>query len=173
MNPLYKYWYTLNQGTPSEWCIEPAIASLGRPYRWQFPIWGHGFFPDFALIDDKVIIEIDGNDHMKPDKIAKDAERTRVLERDGWIVLRCTNEEAVNDPFGTIDSLMEWAGLPYRTRRFSDSPVHVLRDPTSPLHAERKRGSSRGRQERRDSRSKGSSGSYPRRPAKLPRPRDR
>jgi very-short-patch-repair endonuclease len=108
-------WTKLYKGTPSEHAIEPAIASLGRVYRFQHPVWSLGVFPDFAMLKDKVIIEVDDPGHNKKKK--EDAVRTAKLNKLGWTVVRCTNHEAETDPYGTVDRLMEEANLPYRTHR--------------------------------------------------------
>jgi hypothetical protein len=92
MNRMHGYWAKLNKGTDSEWALEPAIAALGRPYRWQYPFWTIHRFADFALIDDKLVIEVDGDSHLKPEQAAKDVETERLLNSMGWQVVRCRNE---------------------------------------------------------------------------------
>jgi very-short-patch-repair endonuclease len=109
-----KRWAALYKGTEAEHALEPAVASLGRPYRFQHPLWHLGLFPDFCLIADRTIIEVDDPSHHTKAGRLKDIERTRKLSKYGWRVVRCTNEEAVNDPYGTVNRLMEAAGLSYR-----------------------------------------------------------
>ncbi len=93
--------------TPAEQAMEPAIAALGRPYRTQHPLWGQRVFPDFALIKDKIILEVDDASHRTTKKKREDAERTKLLNRHGWIVVRCTNEEALEDPHEVVDRLIK------------------------------------------------------------------
>lgn len=112
-----KNWAKLYNGTPAELAIEPAIASLGVRYRFQHPLWALGLFPDFVLPDDRLVIEVDDRSHRQTKKRKADAERTAKLERAGWKVVRCTNEEALTDPLGTVNRLMTEAGLPYRVIR--------------------------------------------------------
>lgn len=88
--------------TKSEASIEPAIAALGRPYRTQHPIFARHCIVDFALIEDKIIIEVDGKSHNSPAAKAADAVRTAGLESLGWTVVRCKNEDAQRDPVGTV-----------------------------------------------------------------------
>lgn len=122
-NPvLLKRWAKLySQPTPAERALEPAIASLGVRYRFQDPNWVLGIFPDFTLPDQRLVIEVDDRSHRAPKKAAADAERTERLGRLGWRVVRCTNEEALADPRGTVDALMERAGLPFRTPKDTDA----------------------------------------------------
>jgi very-short-patch-repair endonuclease len=117
LNPLLSRWRKLYAGTRAELVLEEAVASLGVPYRFSHPVWGARAFLDLALLGDKVDIEVDGDSHNRPAQKAKDEERTARLEALGWRVVRCTNAEAVEDPYGTVDRLVAKLGLPYRTRR--------------------------------------------------------
>lgn len=110
-------WAKLYNGTPAEHALEPAVASLGVPYRFQHPIWSISLFPDFALLEQKVIIEVDDDGHKKAAKVRADKERTAKLEAKGWRVVRCTNDEALTNPYTTVDRLMRDAGLTLRTRK--------------------------------------------------------
>lgn len=101
--------------TPAEASIEPAIAALGRPYRFQHPIWAFGIFPDFVLLADRVVIEVDDESHSRPSKRKADKERTQKLERAGWRVVRTTNAEALDTPAAAVNKMMAELGLPWRT----------------------------------------------------------
>lgn len=115
---LLKRWAKLySQPTDAERAIEPAIASLGVPYRFNHPLWALAVFPDFILIRNKLVIEVDDPSHARPAKRKADAERTKKLNGAGWQVVRCTNDEALADPYGTVDRLMALAGLDLRTRK--------------------------------------------------------
>lgn len=98
-----EYWASLYQKqTVSESALEPAIAALGRPYRFQHPIFSHHFFVDYALMEDKIIIEVDGKSHNSAAAKEHDSQRTAALEKLGWTVVRCKNEDAQRDPAGTV-----------------------------------------------------------------------
>lgn len=103
--------------TDAEAAIEPAIASLGVRYRFQHPLFGLRLFPDFILPDYRLVIEVDDPSHSTKKKRAADVERTERLNSGDWAVVRCTNAEAEEDPYGTVDKLMLEAGLTLRTRR--------------------------------------------------------
>ena len=105
-----------SQQTPAEAALEPALASLGVPYRFQHPLWALGFFPDFVLPGDRLVIEVDDESHRTKSKRRADAERTAKMERAGWRVVRCENDEALSDPYATVDRMMAAAGLPHRTK---------------------------------------------------------
>jgi very-short-patch-repair endonuclease len=95
-------WMKLYKGVAAEHSLEPAIAALGVRYRWQHPVWSARAFLDFALPDQMIAVEVDGPDHSQPAKKAKDAERTRRLEKLGWTVIRLTNAQALSDPYGWV-----------------------------------------------------------------------
>lgn len=118
MNPLLPKWSkNYSQQTDAEKAMEPAIASMGQVYRFQHPVWALGVFPDFVLLDERVVIEVDDKSHRRKDKREADAKRTAGLEELGWRVVRCTNEEALADPYGTVNRMMAELKLPYRATK--------------------------------------------------------
>jgi very-short-patch-repair endonuclease len=52
---------------------------------------------DFVARSRKLIIEVDGDTHGSDEAIAKDAQRTARLERQGYRVIRFTNAEVVGN----------------------------------------------------------------------------
>ena len=108
-NAMANRWCRLVLGTPAELSLEPHIAALGLRYRFQHPLWLFDgrlrYFPDFALLDAMVVVEVDDPSHATPKKRRADAERTQKLEAAGWRVWRCTNREALVDPAGTVARL--------------------------------------------------------------------
>ena len=59
----------------------------GLKFRRQHPACG--FIADFACVEARLIIELDGSQHA--DQAAADARRTAILEADGWQVMRFWN----------------------------------------------------------------------------------
>jgi very-short-patch-repair endonuclease len=107
-----KWWAAAySNPTPAEAILEPAIAKLGHPYRFQHPIWAMRYRVDYAFPKAMVIFEVDDPSHRQKAKRAKDKERTARLESKGWKIYRCTNEEALADPEGTVTRLATAAGL--------------------------------------------------------------
>lgn len=95
--------------TAPEVSLEVHIAALGRRYRSQHPFWSIHCISDFVLVDDKVVIEVDGKSHNTPQQKAKDLKHTLALEKLGYTVVRCSNEEATSDPAGTVARMMALA----------------------------------------------------------------
>lgn len=126
-NVMAGYWQTLyTQQTDAELVIEPAVAALGIPYRFQHPfyLWGAcKYFPDFLLPTIGVILEVDDPSHDNPEKQEADAQRTSALKALGYSVVRCTNDEAENDPNGVVARLI----APLLTRKGPGLPKPVPR----------------------------------------------
>lgn len=67
----------------------------GLRFRRQFPIGP--YITDFACIEEKLIVEIDGATHSTDAEIAHDAKRTAFLEFEGWRVFRVSNDDVFNN----------------------------------------------------------------------------
>ena len=74
---------------------------MGAHFRRQHPVYG--YIPDFISLKDKLIIEVDGGYHFDGEQPELDAERTKYLNEEGFIVLRFTNEDVLCD----IDNVLE------------------------------------------------------------------
>lgn len=103
--------------TVAEMALEPEIAKLGIPYRFQHPIWSLRLFPDFVLLGPRLVIEVDDKSHLSTKKKAADAERTGRLNSRGWKVVRCSNEDAIKDPAGTLVRLLTEAKLEHLIKK--------------------------------------------------------
>ena len=87
----YKLWYYLkNRGI------------CGVKFRRQQPIGD--YIADFAAMQEKIIIELDGGQHNGPDNIEKDKIRDKFLLDSGYTVLRFWN----NDIFNNINSVLNF-----------------------------------------------------------------
>ena len=65
---------------------------LGVNFRRQHAIGK--YIPDFVCIEKKLIIELDGSQHLEQTEY--DAERTKYLEAQGYKVIRFWNNDVVN-----------------------------------------------------------------------------
>lgn len=60
---------------------------LGEDYVRQYPI-GERFVIDFAFVNERIALEIDGDSHLSVKQKKKDKQRDSYLYRNGWIPLR-------------------------------------------------------------------------------------
>jgi very-short-patch-repair endonuclease len=135
---MHQCWAGNYKGTPAEHAIEPAIAKLGVPYRIQHPLFlfpgGLKYFPDFVLPSIGVVLEVDDGSHDDEKKKGNDAVRTAALEKLGYCVVRCSNDDALRRPYETVKRLItadllsrKGPGLPPPPRRRNANTSRVKR----------------------------------------------
>ncbi|WP_187589700.1 endonuclease domain-containing protein [Gordonia sp. OPL2] len=71
----------------------------------------------------RLVVEVDGDDHRRPDKYAADRARDNMLQRQGCMVLRYTNQQVLSDVGLVVDEL--------RTTLRLRSETHILSAATS------------------------------------------
>lgn len=77
------------------WNAVRAHRLMGLGFRRQVPI--AGYIVDFACPEHKLVVEIDGPSHTFDQRIERDQVRDQTLAALGWMVLRFTNEDVLND----------------------------------------------------------------------------
>ena len=65
------------------------------------------FITDFICLQKGLIIEIDGNYHQLPEMILSDEERTQILTKAGYHVIRFKNDEVINTPENILNKIYE------------------------------------------------------------------
>jgi leucyl-tRNA synthetase len=78
---------------------------LGHKVRRQHVI--DGFIIDFAFLQKRLLIEVDGGYHEEKDQKAYDEARTEYLEAHGYKILRFTNEEVINNKDAVLTRIKE------------------------------------------------------------------
>lgn len=91
--------------TPAERKLWAVIRNdqLGVNFRRQHAIGV--YIPDFVCIEKKLILELDGSQHLKQEEY--DAERTKYLEAQGYKVLRFWNQDVMNNIEGVILAILK------------------------------------------------------------------
>ncbi len=83
------------------WHELKARKLRGCKFRRQHPIGP--YFVDFACVERRLIVELDGGHHADEAQTAHDEHRTRELESSGWRVLRFWNSTLDDDwSFGFV-----------------------------------------------------------------------
>ncbi|MEO2026978.1 MAG: DUF559 domain-containing protein [Fuerstiella sp.] len=75
------------------WAVLRGRRLCGLKFRRQYPI--EPFIADFACIEKKLIIEIDGGYHDCV--FEEDKSRQKRIESEGWDVIRFSNEDVLGD----------------------------------------------------------------------------
>jgi very-short-patch-repair endonuclease len=79
--------------------------SLGWRFRRQFPI--SPYIADFACIEARLIVEVDGGQHSRLDDHDR---RDTTLRRKGWRVLRFWNNDVLENRTGVLQTIAEVLG---------------------------------------------------------------
>ena len=75
----------------------------GHRFRRQHPIGQ--YITDFACIEQKIVIELDGGQHQE--QLDYDEQRTDFLREHGWQVLRFWNNDVLNNLDGVLSVIAE------------------------------------------------------------------
>ena len=84
------------------WALIRSRQLDGCKFRRQHPIGR--YVADFACVEARLIIELDGGQHGDPANL--DADRTQALEIAGWRVVRFWNPQVVQEPQGVPRTIL-------------------------------------------------------------------
>jgi len=84
------------------WFLLRDRRLMSTKFRRQFPI--DSYVVDFFCHEFGVIVEVDGSQHLEN---LKDDERTRILERHGYVVLRFWNDEVLTNQAAVLEKIRE------------------------------------------------------------------
>jgi very-short-patch-repair endonuclease len=76
----------------------------GTRFRRQRPI--DRYVVDFVAVSAKLIVEIDGATHSTAQELARDAERTRILESLGFQIVQVTNIDVYKNLDGVLEMIV-------------------------------------------------------------------
>jgi very-short-patch-repair endonuclease len=84
------------------------LRRRGYHFRRQVPL--AGYIVDFACLDQKLIVEVDGIQHLSAEGAAKDAARDADLTWRGFKVLRFANSDVKEKLDGTMAEILAALG---------------------------------------------------------------
>ena len=76
----------------------------GYRFRRQVPVGP--FIADFACVDARLLVEVDGDTHSEDHQIAHDMRRTAFLQAKGWHVHRVWNNDVYDNLEGVLDGVL-------------------------------------------------------------------
>ena len=94
-----------NEATDAErhlWQHLRGRRLAGFKFRRQYPIAGH--IADFACVEAKLVIELDGGQHLE--RSAEDGARTRKMGCNGYRVLRFWNDDVLVRTVDVLDEIL-------------------------------------------------------------------
>jgi very-short-patch-repair endonuclease len=77
-------------------------------WKWKRQVSFGPFFLDFACVDARLVVEVDGGQH--DEQVEYDARRTLFLTRAGWRVIRFWNNEVLTNREGVCLTILEACG---------------------------------------------------------------
>jgi very-short-patch-repair endonuclease len=78
----------------------------GYKFRRQHPIAGH--FADFACIEARLVVELDGGQHFESDTMRADELRSARLLEAGFHVMRFDNRQALSETDAVLSAILGW-----------------------------------------------------------------
>jgi very-short-patch-repair endonuclease len=109
-NPEKTAWRLSNVSYPEKLCIEyieknglDKKYSIVREYS-VFP-----YFIDFAFVNEMIAVEIDGSQHLLPERKESDDKKDKLLNELGWLVIRVSEKEIktnIDETFNQILSIL-------------------------------------------------------------------
>jgi very-short-patch-repair endonuclease len=111
-HPEQTAWRLKNMSYPEK-CFQKILEDNGLDKKYliyrEYSVFP--YFIDFAFINEKLAVEIDGSQHLEEDRKKKDEEKDKLLLSKGWKVLRITATEVTHDGTkalkGVLDMLEE------------------------------------------------------------------
>ena len=76
-------------------------------FRFRRQVALAGCIADFASLDARLVIEVDGATHSTDEELARDAARTAALAAQGFAVLRFTNDEVFHNLDGVLETVYQ------------------------------------------------------------------
>ena len=102
-NPDKTAWRTSNLSYPEKLFLEKLeVLNWGEKYSIIREYCIFPYFIDFAFVNEKVAVEIDGSQHLLEDRKERDNKKDELLLKDGWSVIRITDKEVKSN----LDNVM-------------------------------------------------------------------
>lgn len=135
-NPDKTAWRKNNLSYPEKLFLN-KLESLSWDKKFSI-IREYSFFPyfiDFAFLNEKVAVEIDGSQHLQDERILKDNDKDELLVNSGWKVVRISENEIKNnieEVFLRIENIL------FLSNNIKQHKIGVILNPKKKQKKERK-----------------------------------
>jgi very-short-patch-repair endonuclease len=90
--------------------LERRGLRRGIDFATQYPI-RHSFILDFAFPAQQIAVEVDGKKwHSSPEARKRDGFKNHILKRQGWKVIRFTEDEVLENPGACVEKVLRNLG---------------------------------------------------------------
>lgn len=108
-NPEKTAWRLSNISYPEKIFLEKLLdMEMNNRYLIIREMSFHPYFIDFAFINEKVAVEIDGSQHILPDRKLQDDKKDKILIENDWRVFRVTATEVILNIDSVMDNLINF-----------------------------------------------------------------
>ena len=125
-NPEKTAWRMKNMSYPEK-CFQELMEKYGLDKKYliyrEFSVFP--YFIDFAFIDEKVAIEIDGSQHLEEKRKISDKNKDELLISNNWRVLRFSSNEVIFNQSNVIRLLLDFLG----NKKITSKVVGILKAP--------------------------------------------
>ena len=105
-HPEKTAWRLKNMSYPEE-CFQRILEDNGFDKKYliyrEYSVFP--YYIDFAFIDEKLAVEIDGSQHLEEDRRKKDEEKDALLLSNGWRILRIAANEVLHNSNRVIETV--------------------------------------------------------------------
>jgi very-short-patch-repair endonuclease len=106
-NPDKTAWRLKNISYPEKLFYDKLIElSWDRKYSIKREYSVFPYFIDFAFLNEKIAVEIDGSQHLIPERKLKDDEKNKLLISKGWGVVRISENKIKTDIENVFDEIL-------------------------------------------------------------------
>lgn len=110
-NPEKTAWRLKNMSYPEK-CFQKILEDNGLDKKYliyrEYSVFP--YFIDFAFVNEKIAIEIDGSQHLEEERKKRDEEKDCLLRSNGWRILRIAALEVVRDGTKVLEAMLEMLG---------------------------------------------------------------
>ncbi len=108
-HPEQTAWRQKNESYPEK-CFIKMLSDYGFDKKYliykEYSVFP--YFIDFAFFNEKVAVEVDGSQHLEPERAESDRKKDLLLLNNGWYVIHFTATDVVKNPSMIAEKLNEF-----------------------------------------------------------------
>jgi len=107
-HPEQTAWRLKNMSYPEK-CFQKILEDNGLDKKYliyrEYSVFP--YFIDFAFINEKLAVEIDGSQHLEEDRKKRDVKKDKLLLSKGWKILRIAANEVTHDGAKALNAVLD------------------------------------------------------------------
>ena len=109
--------------TEAEDALWQEVRRKNTGYKIKRQVVVDGYIADFICIEKRLIVEVDGGIHLDFEQKKRDEERTKVLNTQGWDIIRFSNEEILDNAIIVASKIKKYLDNKPTPPRRADIPL--------------------------------------------------